>query len=130
MTMDANSKINWSYIGGLFDGEGCISLGRYHAGRHTKDGNQRRYVRLTARIYNSDRDILLWVRDFVGCGSVTTHGNMSELSKKPVFAWISHTASARRFLREVLPYCRIKNGKIVELLQKESSLVKPKLWKG
>lgn len=124
--MDTNTSNNWAYLGGLFDGEGHAGLGFYHMGRKDKDGKLRRYPRLTARITNTDKSILEWVKQFTGVGIISGNGNMRNYSKKPCYYWITTTASARKFLHQILPWTRIKKIQIENVLEKETKLVIPK----
>lgn len=113
------TELDKAYLAGLFDGEGSVHLGYY---RHQK--SSKLYPRLTISIGNNVRSVLDWVRVIMGVGGVyscrSARGNCQEQ-----FKWQATCAGARLFLREVLPYLKIKQDKAARLLAEEAALVRP-----
>ena len=63
-----------AYIAGLFDGEGSIHMKRAlekkkkHKGKRHRISNS---LRLSMEITMTDRSVLLWLHEVVGCGTLT-----------------------------------------------------------
>jgi hypothetical protein len=93
--------MNWAYIAGFFDGEGCLSL-------HT--------TRMNISIYQSGaigeqvlREIGAWLST-KGIESIMYHRNRTDkLSKKELWeVRLNKRASQLKFLSGVLPFIRVK----------------------
>lgn len=57
--------INWDYIAGFFDGEGNINVSKtknYKNGEHN--------ITIAIRIYQTSRDVLEKIKDFIGYGTI------------------------------------------------------------
>lgn len=113
-------KIEIAYIAGLFDGEGDVGIYPYKA---TKNG--RYYPKLTARIHNTHKQTLEWVRATLGFGllyrdriGIKKSGNGA---KKQGFVFIVSHVKARKFLAIVKPYLLIKKEKVLQVLTEDES---------
>lgn len=91
-----------AYIAGLVDGEGTVTVSRRH-----KDPARTREWRAKTEVTNTNIEILQWLMDETGIGSVhvsrPTHPN-----HKPKGRWMLHGTGAAEFLGAILPWLRIK----------------------
>ena len=104
------TRIDWRYLAGLFDGEGCVMIKRdkgWLAPRHS----------LKISITNTYSPVLYWIKETVG-GSVGHSKTASEeFGWKEHYYWSASTKGAERFLRKIYPYTRIKYPMIKIALQ-------------
>jgi hypothetical protein len=92
-----------AYTAGLFDGEGSIVIG---IGKNA-DGRPSKYW-LQVGITNTNRKIIDWlIGTFGGHVSDNSHAP-SRRKQRPCWAWRVMSNQAAAFLREILPYLRIK----------------------
>lgn len=96
-----------SYIAGLFDGEGSVSINA--TGPRKNDGAVNVSHRLVVNISNNDEAIMFWLRTEMG-GLV--HSSLSRLSTKRNYRWIAQGKNARIFLAAIHPYVRIKRERV------------------
>jgi hypothetical protein len=92
-----NSKTDFSYLSGFFDGEGTASLIQFHGGG---------YLQHAARVYitNTDLPILNFACGLFG-GSIGPHENMG----KQCYRWeLRKNEERMRFLLYCLPYLIVK----------------------
>lgn len=96
-----------AYLAGLIDGEGTIYSSRLRSG----------LVR-TLSIYNTDEEVILWVHQVIGQGSVSKQAKRTPSGKrtKPLYSWRAYANTARWVLRQAYPYLIIKKGKAKEFL--------------
>lgn len=109
--------LNWPYIAGFFDGEGCVSI--HGNGKSASPGF---YPRLTmVQSGTRGHEVLSEIRDFC-----TTYGlkiSKPIRSKQPKdcqIPWvisISGRDSATGFLTHVLPYLQVKKTEAQDLLR-------------
>jgi hypothetical protein len=85
-----------AYIAGLIDGEGTITLSREHR-------NENR--RLVVSIASTERCLLEFVADRMGCGKITNKCTVSERHTLS-FAFRVTNRQALELLRQVQPYLR------------------------
>ena len=90
-----------AYTAGLFDGEGCISISVNRMGM------------LGTQIYlvNTNKEILEWLRDTTGIGSVTIHHSYSIKypNQKISYSWHVYSQDKiRDFLEIIQPFLKIK----------------------
>jgi hypothetical protein len=85
-----------SYIAGLIDGEGTITLTRMHA-------NETR--RLVVSIANTEIPILKFVKDHVRAGKITNKRVTSD-RHTPSFCYSITSTQALTLLQQVIPYLR------------------------
>ena len=65
------SETDIAYIAGLFDGEGSITYKKYK--ERKKKGNKVNYYncwRISMEIAMTDKSILVWVNEVLGCGTL------------------------------------------------------------
>jgi len=89
------SKIDFAYLAGFFDGEGCIQI--------TGD----KYV-LHCGITNTNKWVLELFR-FNFSGSVAKKQTYQP-NQQPLFRWFCSSTTARVFLETLLPYLKIKRA--------------------
>ena len=86
-----------SYLGGFFDGEGCIYITK------RKRGNQQCYY-LSASCSQKDRTVLNIFQNLFG-GEVYRNSNKNE-----AWVWMIDAIKAKQFLEDFLPYLIMKAG--------------------
>jgi hypothetical protein len=97
-----------SYLAGLFDGEGSISI--IH--QLSRPRRNRHYHVLQVNITNTHEGVLRTVRDAVGFGLFRAKSVRGKHSNcKTVFEWNARSDQARRFLELVLPFLIIKKAR-------------------
>lgn len=93
------------YLAGFFDGEGGLSIfKRRPIGRRV---NFVYYVILDIR--NTNLEVLSWVKNTTGFGSICKSDNSSK-GWKDSYRWYSTTGQAVSILKEIYPYLKIKKG--------------------
>jgi hypothetical protein len=120
--MNKNEEMAW--IGGFFDGEGCISI--------TKRQRSENFVEhfLAVQIAQKQRHPLEMIqRRFGGCLSVARRGDAE-------FYYLRmHGTRAQRFIEEVRPYLICKDGEadlaleLRRLIGKPGSRSTPEIWR-
>ena len=111
------SKINWEYIAGLFDAEGCIFLKKK---RKIKGGFRYllSYIKITQK---NDYRLLEVIRDFIGHG--TTRDKVCWKTERIDFAKFD--------LRKMLPLLHVKElqaRKCIELLESDDEVLRGELY--
>jgi LAGLIDADG-like domain len=108
-------EMNWSYIAGFFDGEGCLhAIGGGGAGMGT--------ARITiAQSLDVGRRTLEEIAAFLNERCIAAHVYAHKHSKKKIVdhphwrqvwnLWITDNRSVRRFIEGVFPYLRIKKSR-------------------
>jgi len=96
-----------AYIAGFFDADGSVSYFSYKCSTSDK-----RYWRLQAKVTQKYPEVLNWIKEQVGVGSV---GSLSSGNK--AHDYIVTAKAARTFLNAILPYVRVKKEKVLECLQ-------------
>ena len=105
------TEIEKAYIAGLFDGEGTAGIFSYKA---TKNG--KRYLRVAARIANTDRRCLDYVKECYGGGNVFLANRGGKPNRKvDCYSFQVQNANAIDFLKQIQPYLRIKCN-VVQLI--------------
>ncbi len=93
-------KTDLAYLAGLFDGEGCITIGK------RSDGNKHHYLRASVEMANEYVPNLL---KFHFGGSVHKR-DFRNRGWQIQWAWSIHTKGAGFFLKSILPYLKIKRN--------------------
>ena len=101
-------EVTAAYIAGFFDADGSVS---YHTYQATKNG--KRYWRLQAKVSQKYPDVLHWIKNQVGVGSVGNCGS----GGKEGYDFTCSAKAARTFLNSILPYIKVKREKVLECLQ-------------
>jgi hypothetical protein len=102
--MMSNSLSDLAYCGGLFDGEGCVTL--------TKDSDS--IYRLRLKITSTDYSVLTWLQDHFG-GTINLSRKETDNNKES-WDWYCKTEDQIVFLFGILPYTIIKRAQIIEAL--------------
>jgi len=102
--------MSWGYVAGFFDGEGSVS---YEPDLYTFS------------FANTDRDILEEIRQFLGCGTLSTHVHQSVRRKTMYQLRIRRHEDQVRFIEGVMPYMIIKTDKASSALE----WIKAKKWR-
>jgi len=110
------TELEKSYLAGLFDGEGSVSFTTYCS-------KGKRYNKLQAKISQNQREVLDWVCAITGVGSV------HKCKRRSVTGFYCHDyvvahESARRFLREIRPYLKVKGTAVDAKLADDAKKVK------
>jgi hypothetical protein len=92
------SEVELSYLAGIVDGEGCISL---HGRRDTSKG----YCTPALQITNSDRRLIDWLQDRLG-GRV--YQEPERENRKPIWRWCVFGAQARTIILRVEQWLIVK----------------------
>lgn len=91
-----------AYIGGLFDGEGNITLAR----EKTKLSQRGFIIRLEIRVDNTNKNALDFISDATHIGRVYTY---EKDNRKPLYSWqLRRLADIKALIEQLLPYLIIK----------------------
>ena len=102
-------KTKWSYLAGMVDGEGCISIWRTRARNTNYATNKITYGSFNCRIqiYNTSEALMKWLIANFG-GSYNTRTNVGE-KHKISYNWRPKGANnTKKMLLGILPYLVIK----------------------
>lgn len=115
-------KSKWSYLAGLFDGEGCVSIAsRPHKTVDKRNDEEVTWKRTSCQISlaNTDRGLMQWLISNFGGVYYTLSGN-SRIGQnwKPCYSWQPKGAKNREtFLLGILPYSIIKRERLLLALE-------------
>lgn len=110
------TEIEKAYIAGLFDGEGNVAVHRYKASK-----NGAFYLRISARITNTDRRPLDWLQSVLGYGCVFEQKRNNMTGRKPAYSFQVMNSKGAEFLQQILPYLKIKGEIVARLLAEPHS---------
>jgi hypothetical protein len=102
--MMSNNLSDLAYCGGLFDGEGCVTL--------TKDSDS--IYRLRLKITSTDYSVLAWIQEHFG-GTINLSRKETDNNKES-WDWYCKVEDQIVFLFGILPYTIIKRAQIIEAL--------------
>lgn len=105
-----------AYVAGLMDGEGTVTLSRVHKYRQ-------RGIALT--ISNTERGLVLYMREVVGAGSGTTK-RRSKLHHTPSFVYHLNDRRALDLLRQIRPYMTSHKADRADALLKDYVRLTPR----
>lgn len=104
------SETDWAWLGGFFDGEGCI---RGITRTVMVEGKPRHGFLIRIKVSQKDRAPLDWIQAFVGKGRVMVNDK-----RTGVYCWtLDGNQQVAAFLRELLPWCRCKQDQILLALE-------------
>lgn len=86
------------YLAGIFDGEGCITLG--------KTKNYTETYHLNVNITNTNKDLIDWVLFIVGKGGISRKPRKANW--KQCYAWKINGELAVKFIKKIYPYLKVK----------------------
>jgi hypothetical protein len=101
--MDKSNSSNWSYLAGLFDGEGTVSIGA------SKNSNGTVVFQLHTKIANTDLRLMQWlIKTFGGTYSVSS-SKKHKKNYRLQYTWHpTGKANRKEFLENIIPYLVIK----------------------
>jgi hypothetical protein len=100
-----DDKLKWSYLAGIVDGEGCVSLSAYH--RTDNLDGQWRYS-FAFSIVNTDLKLMKWLISNFG-GVYYTKGNGGNSNWKMSYLWRPKgRRNTEQLLLALLPYLVVK----------------------
>ncbi len=104
------SEAELAYIAGFFDGEGSVSISNYL--RRDRPGRPQYSLRIG--ISNTDREVLLQIKEVLGCGCIVTSAPRHDgRGHKAVHRWVAAARAAWGVLVALLPYLRVKKDQAV-----------------
>jgi hypothetical protein len=108
-------KSKWSYLAGLFDGEGCVSIAsRPHNTVDKRNGKEVTWKRTSLQISlaNTNLQLMRWLVSNFGGVFYTLHKETDE-NWKPCYSWQPKgKANREEFLLGVLPYAIAKRTQL------------------
>jgi hypothetical protein len=113
-TINNMSPLDLSYMAGLVDGEGNISLSWVGC-----VGKQNLHPNIA--IANSNRDVLEWVLIVVGWGGISTKPRNNP-KWKDAYSWRINGHLAIQFAKALLPYLKIKRIQAETLIEFEKTI--------
>lgn len=107
------TTIDWAWLAGLLDGEGCIVINRQRCGKRPdlKTDSFRLYVQITMGC----KATLERCRDITNTGSIQPH-TPSKKNSNPAFCWMTNGRDAERILKAIRKYCTTKRPEVDEAL--------------
>jgi len=110
------SKKKIIYLAGLFDGEGCITIGKHQLRGYRKKPE----FSLTLSISNTHKEVLEWVKEnFKGqvYKKSLTLSKKEKLRRKQVYWWRASNPDIREILMKIVPYVKIKKEQVKVALE-------------
>jgi hypothetical protein len=103
---------NWSYLAGLFDGEGCISI------CERKDAKGDNAFIFCIQITNTNTDLMKWLVSHFGGVYYSQDGKSRKANWKPSYRWrVKGRKNEEEFLLGVLPYLVVKREQALLALE-------------
>jgi len=102
------TSLEAAYIAGLVDGEGCI----YACSRRSS-------IEGGLSLGSTNRDVLVYLRNVSGVGSVTPEdkGKKRKKNHRPIYVWTVTVASVRSLLIQLEPHLKIKKPQATLLIK-------------
>jgi hypothetical protein len=107
-----------AYIAGIMDGEGSIFLFQ------ARTRNNRIAIRMS--VSNTDLDLLEWIREKTGIGSIVTKPSKNPKHKNANW-WQANAEAAEHVLTQILPYLVIKREQAEIALETQRRLRIPEM---
>ncbi len=96
------NELEWSYLAGYIDADGCISLTKSKDGHHN----------ISLGVSSINKGILDWILECTGYGKITEvkfNGNIfHKTRKKKQWLWRTHHNGMRYVLPKILPHLKNK----------------------
>lgn len=105
--MKSVSEVSLAYIAGFCDGEGSISIGIKPPRERPRRKTTRFGFILQVTIVNTNRQVLEWIREVCGIGSLH-HQKTSAPNRLLCHRFVVTDYAAEQFLRAISPYVRVK----------------------
>ncbi len=114
---------NLTHIAGLFDGEGHVSMPI-----SKREGHLPQYW-LQIGITNRNKNVLEYVQEMLGVGHINVDERKNNPSKARIcYRWISNSKEAKKVLKMILPYLRIKKRQTELGIKFQLALQSPALF--
>ena len=109
-----------SYIAGLFDGEGCIQCKQVIDTKRKSRPKRYKVWRITMEISMVDEDIIRWVHETLGVGTVLLNVKNKSPSSKPhwknQWRWRCSHRQAYKVSKLLWPYIKLKLPKVEQII--------------
>jgi hypothetical protein len=100
---DTMTDLDWAYLAGFFDGEGCIVIQSGISGFQKSLSH-----RLQISIGNTYKPVMDWIKKEIRLGSL--YGQGGKKQKKVCWNWYCRGNQAAFILRNLLPYLKVKRA--------------------
>lgn len=100
-----NTKIELAWAAGIFDGEGCVSIGYVSPGPNNALRNPS--YRLTVKVTMGCRKTVIRLAKIIGAGTVQSHVGETETMNAST-SWVAMARKAQTALRLLRPYLLTK----------------------
>ena len=98
------SVVQLSYIAGILDGEGCISINK-RPDRDYKHG----YSFIAAiRVNNTYKELIYWLRDTIGLGTIVSRKADKKTNRQAIYELKIHTQQAQQLLDVITNFLIVK----------------------
>jgi hypothetical protein len=97
------TEVQLAYIAGLMDGEGGIGIYR----KQNRGGKEPNYSVLV-KITNTDKAVLLWVKQVTGVGYIVQKETKNPAKDSPCWDWKLRKSEISVLFPFLLPYLRVK----------------------
>ena len=95
--------LNWAYVAGIIDGEGCIALHKRTAKTYAAGFQVVPHLSIT----NTNQQLIVDIHQFVEAGKITTYKHAKPNWKQP-FMLQAYGQDIKRILDGALPFLRVK----------------------
>jgi len=110
------SELELAYIGGLFDGEGTLTIGKLKPKPHVYGGLKNPSYMLRFQIVQQDRWILDWCQSVVGLGHVTGSNVVNKINDTlycgKMGYWQAGGKTAYAIISVLRPWVRVKKAQV------------------
>jgi hypothetical protein len=103
------NEADLAWVAGFFDGEGCVMVRKYNAPKRS----QYPQYQVLVNVAQKNPAVLYWIADNFG-GSVSVSGQTAH--------WQASSVIACNFLRQILPYLKIKGPQAVLALEFQATI--------
>lgn len=127
---DNQSQTHWSYVAGIMDADGCFMIMKHK--RKTKNGSTERSLEFPKRVEQwsvtylpclkiamIEPEAVYFIKDILGYGNIGIDGARKDRpNSKPIFHWyLRNKGKGAEFIRNVLPYLKVKRKRAEHLLK-------------
>ena len=99
------------YLAGLFDADGCASS----YVQRNKKSNKTVQVH-SCEISMTNKEVVYWVRDFLGFGNIHYRAKVGGMGKKPQWRYRASHRLALKFANKILPHSIVKKKKLQDIV--------------
>jgi len=99
------------YLAGLFDADGCASSYL----QRNKKSNRTVQVH-SCEISMTNKEVVHWVKDFLGFGNIFYKKKVGGMGKKPQWRYRASHRLALKFANKVLPHSIVKKKKLQDIV--------------